>query len=58
MSEWNQEDENIKVKMTSAVDEETKEWIKKKSIEFIRLMSYYKCAIMEIETKFNVLNEE
>ena len=58
MSEWNQEDENIKVKMTSAVDDETKEWIKKKSIEFIRLMSYYKCAIMEIETKFNVLNEE
>ena len=58
MSEWNQEDENIKVKMTSAVDEETKEWIKKKSIEFIMLMSYYKCAIMEIETKFNVLNEE
>ncbi len=23
-----------------------------------RLMSYYRCAIMEIETKFNVLNEE
>lgn len=25
---------------------------------FIKLMSYYKCAMMEIETKFNVLNEE
>ena len=23
-----------------------------------RLMSYYRCAIMEIETKFNVLKEE
>lgn len=25
---------------------------------YTRLMSYYKCAMMEIETKFNVLNEE
>mgnify|MGYP002858774398 CR=1 FL=1 len=26
--------------------------------EFRKLMSYYKCAMMEIETKLNVLNEE
>lgn len=26
--------------------------------QFSRLMSYYRCAMMEIETKFNVLNEE
>jgi len=25
---------------------------------FAKLMAYYKCAMMEIETKFNVLNEE
>ena len=25
---------------------------------YIKLMSYYKCAMMEIETKFNVLNEQ
>ena len=25
---------------------------------FKRLMAYYKCAIMEVETKFNVLNQE
>ncbi len=30
----------------------------KRSHGFIALMAYYKCAIMEIETKFNVLNEE
>lgn len=30
---------------------------KKNTISFIKLMSYYKCAIMEVETKFNVLNE-
>lgn len=28
------------------------------SQRYINLMSYYRCAIMEIETKFNVLNEE
>ena len=28
------------------------------SEEFGTLMAYYKCAIMEVETKFNVLNEE
>ncbi len=27
-------------------------------IRFEKLMAYYRCAIMEIETKFNVLNEE
>ncbi len=32
--------------------------IVEKSEPFIRLMSYYKCAMMEIETKFNVLQEE
>lgn len=32
--------------------------IEKQTKEFVKLMSYYKCAMMEIETKFNVLNEE
>ena len=29
-----------------------------KFAEYNKLMAYYRCAIMEIETKFNVLNEE
>ena len=58
MSEWNQEDENIKTRMLSIVDDQTIDWMQRKSVPFIRLMSYYKCAMMEIETKFNVLNEE
>ncbi len=39
---------------------QTDSWedIKEKSEPYIKLMSYYKCAMMEIETKFNVLNEE
>ena len=32
--------------------------IQRNTREFIRLMAYYRCALMEIETKFNVLNEE
>jgi len=40
------------------VESESWEEIKEKSQPYIKLMSYYKCAMMEIETKFNVLNEE
>ena len=29
-----------------------------RSEEFVRLMTYYRCAIMEIQTKLNVLNAE
>ena len=31
---------------------------REKSREFLKLMSYYKCAMMEIETKLNVLKDE
>lgn len=34
------------------------EYAKEQSQKVFKLMSCYKCAIMEIETKFNVLNEE
>ena len=34
------------------------EIVHKKSEAFFKLMAYYKCAMMEIETKFNVLDEE
>lgn len=33
-------------------------WVKDHSTNMTNLMSYYKCAIMEVETKLNVLNEE
>ena len=32
--------------------------LEKQSHKFLKLMAYYRCAIMEIETKLNVLNEE
>ena len=37
---------------------QTLERIEQESKEYIRLMAYYRCAMMEIETKFRVLNEE
>ncbi|MBE6904633.1 MAG: GTP pyrophosphokinase family protein [Ruminococcaceae bacterium] len=39
-------------------DEKMLEWSKPGVQLFNKLMAYYRCAIMEIETKFNVLNEE
>lgn len=34
------------------------QWVGSRSKPYILLMSYYRCAMMEIETKFDVLNEE
>ncbi|MBO5106422.1 MAG: GTP pyrophosphokinase family protein [Clostridia bacterium] len=51
-------DELLKQRILSVVDDLSVEWIKEKIDEFARLMTYYRCAMMEIETKFNVLNEE
>ena len=38
--------------------EETRKWLEQNIQPYKELMAYYRCAIMEIETKFNVLNEE
>lgn len=35
-----------------------KEWIDAYSVPYKQLMSYYQCAIMEVVTKFKVLDEE
>ena len=37
---------------------EIKNWLKDYAMPYKELMAYYRCAIMEVETKFNVLNEE
>ena len=37
---------------------EVYECMQEKSLKLQKLMTYYRCAIMEIETKFKVLNEE
>ncbi len=38
--------------------EEMIEEMRERTQGFVNLMTYYKCAMMEVETKFNVLNEE
>ncbi|MCD7775521.1 MAG: GTP pyrophosphokinase family protein [Clostridiales bacterium] len=35
-----------------------RKWIERRTMPFRSLMAYYNCAIMEVTTKFNVLNEE
>ncbi len=42
----------------SAMDKNALVLAEEKSKEYLKLMSYYRCAMMEIETKLNVLNEE
>jgi len=39
-------------------DDRTADDLRNRSQELIKLMTYYRCAMMEIETKFKVLNEE
>ncbi len=46
------------VRLMQKIDSDTIEWIQDKMKDFDLLMAYYRCAMMEIETKFKVLNEE
>lgn len=39
-------------------EKDVQRWLNDYSTPYKKLMSYYKCAIMEVQTKFNVLNEE
>lgn len=39
-------------------DSELKNWLRDYAMPYRELMAYYRCAMMEVETKFNVLNEE
>lgn len=38
--------------------DEAEDWLKEYALPYKELMTYYRCALMEIETKFKVLNEE
>lgn len=50
----NKSEEDIKKTFADELFERSKPIMEK----FSKLMAYYRCAMMEIETKFNVLNEE
>ncbi len=51
-------EETIKQQLDEVFTEEVIEWTKPIMQNFSKLMAYYRCAMMEVETKFNVLNEE
>lgn len=53
-----EEEKAFRERVRAIIDEQTVGWMQQKTQEFGKLMSYYRCAMMEIETKFNVLNEE
>lgn len=47
-----------KLLLSGLAEKPVKEQLQKYSEPYRRLMAYYQCAIMEVVTKFNVLNEE
>lgn len=51
-------EESIKQQLADFTNSKNFDWIQKQSKQYLKLMTYYKCAMMEIETKFKVLNEE
>ena len=44
--------------MSRLNNSELKNWARDYAMPYKELMAYYRCAMMEVETKFNVLNEE
>lgn len=56
--EWTNRDEKNLKKLLAVSNAETAELIEKMADEMRALMVYYRCAIMEVETKLKVLNEE
>lgn len=50
--------DSINRQIAALYNDGTFERFQSESVSFMRLMNYYKCAIMEIETKFKVLNQE
>ncbi len=51
-------DEKIKNQLETAFTADVLEWGRPYMERYSKLMAYYRCAMMEIETKLNVLNEE
>ena len=47
----------LRQKMMAAMDEETMQQAQTVSKEFAKLIVYYKCAMLEVQTRFSVLNE-
>ena len=53
-----EETQGIRSEILNHIDNETTQRFHQLSKEFIKIMSYYKSAMLEIETRFQALNEE
>ena len=53
-------EENLDVPFSiqTSVDSRILEWARETSHEFAKRISYYRCAMLDVENRFNVLNEE
>ena len=58
MFEETMEDKIYRQLLRTDLDQDKLQWTQRQSADFRRLMTYYKCAIREIETKFDVLDDE
>lgn len=51
------EDRMYRQMLVTNVDEDVLQWAQKKGLDAQRIMTYYKCAMQEVETKLYVLDE-
>lgn len=58
MFEATNEDKMYREMLMSNVNKEALEWAQKRGLDAQCLMTYYNCAMREVETKFRVLDEE
>ena len=58
MFETSSQDKMYKEILATNIDQELLDWTKTKTLEFQKMLTYYRCAIKEVETKFRVLDEE
>lgn len=58
MYENNINDDKMREIMISMANSSAMDWIQEMGARFEKLMTYYRCAMMEIETKLRVLDQE
>ena len=49
---------DVPFSIQTSVDSRILEWARETSHEFAKRISYYRCAMLDVENRFNVLNEE
>lgn len=58
MSMYESQEYLSRMLLSSLPKKEITDWVKSYAAPYKELMAYYKCAMMEVETKFRVLSEE